>query len=66
MRNFQIVLVVVVSTMATTLAVPLSEPILVNTTQMKTMGTINVEGVGPIHIASQSPGNVRVMASLFF
>ena len=66
MKNFQIALVVVVATMATGLAVPLSEPVPVNSTLMKTMGTIDVDGVGPIHIVSHSTGNVRVNVDCYF
>ncbi len=62
MKNFQIfvVVAVVVTTMATSLAVPLSEPVPVNMTQMKTIGTINVDGVGPIHVVSHYADNVKV------
>ena len=66
MKNFQIALVVVVATLATSLAVPLSEPVPVNSTLMKSMGTINVDGVGPIHIVSRSTGNVRVNVDCHF
>ena len=66
MTKFQTALVVIFATMANGLAVPLSVPIPVNMTQMKTMGTIIVDGVGPIHIVSQSPDNVKVILIAFF
>jgi hypothetical protein len=33
----------------------------VNLTSMSNVGTINVEGVGPVHIVTGSPGNVQVL-----
>ena len=66
MTKFQIALVVIFAMMANSLAVPLSVPIPVNMTQMKTMGTIIVDGVGPISIVSQSPDNVKVNLNCLF
>jgi len=56
MKNFLIVLILAFATLAKCHGVPM----LVNTTIMKTLGSINVEGVGPIHIVSHSTGMVKV------
>ena len=66
MKIFQITLFVVVATMATALAVPLSEPVPVNSTLMKIVGRINVDGVGPIEIVSFTTDNVRVNVDYYF
>jgi hypothetical protein len=56
MKNFLIILVLAFATFAKCLAVPMP----VNTTLMKTFGTVDVDGVGPIHIVSYSTENLKV------
>ncbi len=38
----------------------------VNETFMKTFGTVDVDGVGPIHIVSYSTDNLKVKFDLIF
>ena len=61
MKSVQVILAVAFATKC--LAVPMSESS--NTTQMKTFGTINVDGVGPIHIISYSVNNLKVKLEFF-